>query len=127
MIDRVIDRVIDTSRARMFSVRFCVIMPKKVKGWHYLDIMARRHELSDEQWERVKNMLPPERTGGKGRPAKDNRQMLNGMVWIHRTGAPWRDLPERFGPWNSVYSRYYRWLNSGLWDKICQELNKDPE
>ena len=66
--------------------------------------MLRRYELTDQEWEQIASLLPPEKTGKPGRPSKDNRTMLNGMVWIARSGAPWRDLPERYGPWNSVYS-----------------------
>ena len=66
--------------------------------------MSRRYELTDQDWEQIASLLPPEKTGKPGRPSKDNRTMLNGMVWIARSGAPWRDLPERYGPWNSVYS-----------------------
>ena len=58
--------------------------------------MQRRHEISDIEWERIKDILPPENKG-EGRPSKSNRVMLNGMLWINKTGAPWRDLPERFG------------------------------
>ena len=70
------------------------------------DIMLRCYELTDQEWEQVASLLPPEKTGKAGRPSKDNRIMLNGMVWIARSGAPWRDLPERYGPWNSVYNRF---------------------
>ena len=82
----------------------------------------RRHELSDLQWERIKDILPPERKEGKGRPAKDNRVMLNGIIYWLRTGVPWRDLPERFGSWNSVYSRFYRWTKQGVWEKVLTAL-----
>lgn len=87
---------------------------------------GRRHELSDEQWERVKSVLPPER-GRRGRPAKSNRLMLNGILWVLRTGAPWRDLPSRFGPWESVYSRFRRWAQRGVWAKVFEELSKDAD
>ena len=63
----------------------------------------KRYELTKEQWERVKALLPPEETGKRGRPRKDNRTMLNGMLWITRSGAQWRELPEAYGPWQSVY------------------------
>jgi len=69
--------------------------------------MLRRYERTDQEWEQIASLLPPEKTGKPGRPSKDNRTMLNGMVWIARSGAPWRDLPERYGVWNSVYSRIY--------------------
>ena len=89
--------------------------------------MIERHEMTDEQWDRIKDMVPPERSGGKGRPAKDNRMMINAIIWILKTGAPWRDLPERFGSWNSVYSRYSRWTKRGIWEKIFLELSKDQD
>lgn len=82
----------------------------------------RRHELSDAEWARIEPLLPPER-GHWGRPRLDNRQMVNGMVWILRTGAPWRDLPERYGPWNTVYTRFYRWSRSGQLQKILEALS----
>ncbi len=63
--------------------------------------MQRRHELSDIEWEKVKDLLPPENTG-KGRPSKSNRVMLNGMLWRAKTGTPWRNLPEWYGSWKTV-------------------------
>ena len=63
----------------------------------------KRYELTKEQWERIKPLLPPEETGKRGRPRKDNRIMLNGMLWIVRSGAQWRELPETYGPWQSIY------------------------
>lgn len=78
----------------------------------------RRHEITDAQWERIKDILPPERKSGAGRPAKDNRVMLNGIIYWLNTGVPWRDLPERFGPWNSVYTRFNRWTRQGVWEKL---------
>ena len=89
--------------------------------------MIKRHEITDEQWEQIKDLVPPERSGGKGRPAKDNRMMINAIIWILKTGAPWRDLPERFGSWNSVYSRYSRWTKRGLWEKIFLDLTRDMD
>jgi transposase len=67
-----------------------------------------RHKLSDESWARVKDILPAERSGKKGCPAKDNRLIVNAILWILRTGSPWRDLPEEYGSWNSAYSRFRR-------------------
>lgn len=58
-----------------------------------------------------------------GRPAKNHRRMLDGIFWISRTGAPWRDLPDFFGPWNSVYRQFRRWTASGLWDLMLETLN----
>lgn len=72
--------------------------------------MLRRYELTDQEWEQSASLLPPEKNGKPGRPSKDNRTMLNGMVWIARSGAPWPDLPARYGSWNSVYSRFRKWI-----------------
>lgn len=88
---------------------------------------ARRYELTDEEWDRLKELLPPEETGKKGRPAKDNRMMLNAMVWLARSGAPWRDLPERYGPWESVYSRFRKWIEDGILDNVFRVLSLDAE
>ena len=63
-----------------------------------------RYEITTEQWERIKDLLPSPHKG-KGRPAKDNRMMLNGMMWIARSGAQWRELPEKYGPWQMGYRR----------------------
>ena len=81
----------------------------------------RRHEITDEHWERIKDFLP----GQKGHPgvtAKDNRLFINAILWIARTGAQWRDLPERFGHWNSVWKRFDRWAKKGVWQRVFQEL-----
>jgi transposase len=81
----------------------------------------KRHELTDEQWEAVKSLIPckPARTG---RPSKDPRLMLNGIFWILGTGAPWRDLPERFGPFQSVHRYFSTWRQSGVFAKILEAL-----
>jgi transposase len=81
----------------------------------------RRHELTDEQWDRLEPHLPPQRSA-TGRPAKDHRLMLNAILWILRTGAPWRDLPERYGSWQTVYSRFRRWQQAGVWERMLREL-----
>ena len=73
------------------------------------------------------NLLPPENTGKRGRPRKCNRTILNGMVWIARSGAPWCDLPERYGPWETVYSRFRKWIEDGILDNIFRILSLDAE
>lgn len=88
---------------------------------------TRRYELTDTEWEQVKDLLPLEYTGKKGKPSKDNRIMLNAMVWLARSGAPWRDLPERFGPWESVYTRFRKWLDDGILDNIFRVFALDAE
>jgi transposase len=77
----------------------------------------RRHELTDAEWERLAPLLPPERPQ-VGRPNKEHRGIINGILWKLRTGAPWRDLPERYGPWESVYTRFRRWRLAGVWDRV---------
>lgn len=88
--------------------------------------MGRRYEIGDEEWERVKDMLPG-REGQAGGIAEDNRLFLNGVIWIAKSGAPWRDLPERYGKWNSVWRRFRRWALSGRWEKIFRELSVDAD
>ena len=82
----------------------------------------KRHELSEEQWNKIKELLPPEKKPSGGRPAKDNRLMLNGIIYWLNTGIPWRDLPERFGSWSSVYSRFRRWTQQGVWERLFTAL-----
>jgi transposase len=81
----------------------------------------KRHELTDEQWDLVGPMLPPH-TARTGRRPKCSRVMLNGIFWILHTGAPWRDLPERFGPWQTVYDHFARWRRAGVFDRILDAL-----
>jgi transposase len=72
-------------------------------------------------------LLPPEKTNKPGRPSKDNRLMINAMVWMARSGAPWRDLPERYGPWKTVYSRFRKWIEDGILDNIFRVLSLEAE
>ena len=81
----------------------------------------KRYELTDEEWARLEPLLPPER-GHWGRPRSSNRQMLNGLFWVLRSGSCWRDMPERYGPWKSVYTRFYRWSRSGLLQEILDRI-----
>ena len=85
----------------------------------------RRHEISDDNWNRIKNLLPGQE-GDPGVTAKDNRLFVNAVLWIAKTGAPWRDLPERFGNWNSVWRRFDRWARKGAWERVFREL-QDPD
>ena len=87
--------------------------------------MMRRHEISDEQWELIKDLLPG-KAGDPGRTAADNRLFINALYWLARTGAPWRDLPERLGEWNSVFQRFNRWCKRGVWGRIL-EVWQDPD
>lgn len=79
--------------------------------------MKRRHEITDEAWDRIKDLLPGKKDD-PGCTAADNRLFINAVLWMARTGAPWRDLPERFGEWNSVFQRFNRWCKRGVWAKV---------
>jgi transposase len=83
----------------------------------------RRHELSDAEWARLAPLLPPERPP-TGRPNKEHRAVVNAILWKLATGAPWRDLPERYGPWQSVYTRFRRWTRAGVWDRVLAALQR---
>ena len=87
----------------------------------------RQYELTRRQWNRVKALLPPERTGKRGRPRKDNQRMLNGMLWIARSGAQWRELPKEYGPWQSVYSRFAKWRDDGTLEAVFRALSEDAD
>lgn len=80
-----------------------------------------RGDLSNEQWAVIGVLLPAER-GRKSRPAQSNRRYLNGMLHVLRVGCPWRDMHERYGKWNSVYVRFRRWAEQGVWDAILETL-----
>lgn len=86
----------------------------------------RRGELTQWQWNRLQPMLPPQKPH-TGCPSQDHRTVINGMLWILRTGAPWRDLPRRYGAWQTVSGRFYRWRKSGLWQAILQALQKQAD
>jgi transposase len=85
-----------------------------------------RRELTDAQWQRLEPLLPPQKPR-TGRPNDDHRRILNGILWIHRTGAPWRDLPERYGPVGTVSSRFYRWRRAGLWARVLEALQAEAD
>ena len=80
----------------------------------------KRHEISDKMWAMIEPLIPKQ-----GKP-NDNRLFVNAVVYQNKTGIQWRDLPERFGKWNSVYQRFSRWSKLGIWEKIF-ELTADPE
>jgi len=70
----------------------------------------KRYEITNDEWNQIKDILPLEKTGKKGRPCIDNRKMLNGMLWIVRNGAQWREMPTRYGKWSRVYTRFRKYL-----------------
>lgn len=85
-----------------------------------------RRLLSDAQWERVAPLLPG-KVGAPGRSGGDNRLFLEAVLWMGRTGAPWRDLPELFGSWNSVFRRFRRWAQAGVFERLFHILSGDPD
>jgi transposase len=86
--------------------------------------MVGRYELSDAQWDRIKDLLPG-KVGDPGRSGKDNRLFVNGVLWVLRSGAPWPDLPERYGKWKSVHTRFSRWAKKGVWEHVFKLLTAD--
>jgi transposase len=88
--------------------------------------VGHRGELTDRQWEGLKPHLPPEKPA-TGRPNVDHRRIINGILWRERTGAPWRDLPARYGPWSTVYSRFWRWQRAGVWDRLFAAVQRQAD
>jgi len=86
----------------------------------------RRGELTDKQWQRLQPLLPPEKPK-TGRPNLSHRQIINGILWVLRTGAPWRDIPERYGTWSTLSSRFYRWRRAGIWDRLWTTIQEEAE
>ena len=86
----------------------------------------RRHEITDEQFDRIKDLLPG-RADTVGVTAQDNRLFVNAVIWLFKTGSPWRDLPERFGNWSSVHRRFSRWSAAGIFDNIFRILSADAD
>ncbi len=83
-----------------------------------------RTKLTIRQWKLIEHLLPG-KPGDPGRTGSDNRRTLEGIFWIMRTGAPWRDLPEHFGKWITVYQRFRRWEINGVFDRIFEATNGD--
>lgn len=87
----------------------------------------KRYELTKGQWECIKELLPPERAGKRGRPRKDDRNMLNGMLWIACRETKWREMPEAYGPWQSVYARFAIWRDDGTLEAIFRALYAEAD
>ena len=88
--------------------------------------MAKRYELTSAQWERIALLLPG-KAGDPGRTAADNRLFVNGVLWVLRSGAHWRDLPDRYGKWKSLHKRFSRWSRGGVWERVFEALIDDPK
>lgn len=82
--------------------------------------MVGRHELTDAAWARIEPLLPP--AGRRGGRWRDHRQVINAMLWQANTGVPWRDLPERYGPWKTAHERLRTWTADGTWDRILEHV-----
>jgi transposase len=82
--------------------------------------MVGRGEITDKAWERMAPLLPE--NGQRGGQWQDHRKVVNGILWKLRTGAPWRDLPERYGPWQTCYDRLVRWRRDGIWDRLLEHI-----
>jgi transposase len=78
---------------------------------------VHRHDLTDAEWERLAPLLPPEKPK-TGKPNKSHRLVLNAILWKLRTGAPWRDIPQVYGPWQTAYTRFRRWQRAGVWERL---------
>jgi transposase len=88
--------------------------------------MTRSAEISDRAWSRIETVLPSS-DGLRGRPFRDHRQVVEGIVHRYRTGVAWRDLPERFGPWQTVWKRHHRFASDGTWDRLLAAVQADAE
>ncbi len=87
--------------------------------------MNRLVRLSDKQWRRLESQLPAK--GGRGRPGHPDREMVEAMIWILRTGAPWRDLPDAYPLWKSVYTRFSRWSENGVLESVFDALSREQD
>jgi transposase len=87
--------------------------------------MVGRGELTDKAWKQIATLLP--QNGKRGKQWSDHRTIINGILWRLRTGAPWRDLPERYGPWQTCYDRFVRWRRDGTWERLLSQLQTNSE
>ena len=85
-----------------------------------------RRELTDAQWRRIERLVPG-KEGDKGRHGEDNRLFVDAVLWIARAGAPWLDLPQEFGNWNSIFQRFRRWAKKGVWERVFNALVENPD
>ena len=88
--------------------------------------MVKRYELTDVQWRRISGLMRG-KPSDPGRSGTDNRQFVNGVLWVLRSGAHWHDLPERYGKWKTVHKRFTRWAKAGVWERVFAVLTADPD
>ncbi len=90
-----------------------------------------RGDLTDHEWQQLAPLLPPQKSKKQGSPYKDHRTVINGILWVLRTGAPWRDIPTRYGPWGTCSgtcsTRFRRWTKKGIWQQALQTLQSQAE
>ncbi len=88
-------------------------------------IMLRR-DLTDQQWQRIAPLVAGKKSD-RGRTGVNNRLFVDAVLWVARTGSPWRDLPDAFGPWYTAYTRFWRWSRNGIWESLFKALADDPD
>ena len=96
-----------------------------IQGW-LLEAGVEGEVLRDDQWERLREFVPGGRKGKRG-PRSDGRVLLDALLWLARSGGRWRDLPEKFGPYQTAKRRYYRWVEQGVIDRIFEAVSDDPD
>jgi transposase len=108
--------------SRPCSPRECLVL-RLSAGWRFKasrpELRIMRYELADFEWAAIKPMLPNK---PRGVPRRDDRRVLNGIFWVLRSGAPWRDLPQGFGPYTTCYNRFVRWRRAGVWNRIMEAV-----
>jgi transposase len=85
-----------------------------------VDLFVARFDLTDREWAILEPLLP--RQTKRGTKWRDHRQVINGIAWVKRTGSPWRDMPERYGPWKTAHERFLRWAKDGTWERLKQQV-----
>jgi transposase len=101
------------------------VNPILIQGCRFGEAALSRGDLTEVEWRILRVLLPVEGKRGKrgrGRPPEGSRDVINGILWRLRTGAPWRDVPEKYGNWNSIYRRFRRWSASGVWESVAIAL-----
>lgn len=111
-------------KASLAAERAARATPGREGSPEVVTIAPEEARLTDEQWVLVRPLLPPQR-GGIGRPPDDHRRMLGGLLWVARTGSSWREMPEKYGKWESAYRRHELWVKQGLWQRILRTLGEE--
>jgi len=88
--------------------------------------MSKRHRVSNEEWSKIEPLLPTKKHPA-GRPSMGSRELIDAMLWIFKTGAPWRDLPEHHGNWKTVYNNFCKWRDAGVWEKVLHHINSEKD